>query len=473
MKLFENPSSLSLNARVTPRKKKGPLVPRLLLLLGVATFVAAFNLAYFWWLYPVYGAEGFVYNEPPLVYLIPAIGFSLAPSLWMPIALTRPSQIIYWVLYLTAFIPSMFVPLYTAFQPYYEVAKVMTAMFAGLALIRLGYRLPLLRRRPIPSSPVVFWATLSFCSLLLLAWVLSTFKGRLQFVSFENVYEVRLSTMDITVNQIAGYALMWLSSVVNPFLMAWGLNNRKKALVLIGAAGQVFLYTTTAAKSVILSAGLVPLFYLALLGKNALIGLRIVWGTIALFGLIMSIDLVYGGEPDDIGYWPSALVFARVFGIPGMSTAVYHDFFTDHPLTYWSHVKGISLLIPYPYDRPVPMVVGLFVSGTESLCANAHPWCQDGLAAWGLPGILVASLLCIPIFWMLDSAASGHELIFTGPLISFTAANIGNASMFTTMFSGGLFLIIIILYFLPRRHAVTVRSVGALASPALSPRPSG
>jgi hypothetical protein len=471
MNLVENTSSLSLRAPAVPRQKKGPLVARLFLLLGVAAFVAAFNWAYVSWLSPIYGAEGFLFNEPRLSYLMQAVVFSVAPSLWMPIVLTKPSQIIYWILYLTAFIPSMFVPLYTAFQPDYEVAKLLTAMLAGLALIGLGYRLPLMRRRPVPASPVVFWATLSFCAVLLLVWVLYTFKGRLQFVSFENVYEVRLSATDV--NQLAGYAIMWLTSAINPFLIAWGLTNRKKALVLIGAAGQIFLYTTTAAKGVILSAGLIPLFYLALLGKNALIGLRIIWGTVALFCVLISINLVYGGEPGDIGHWPSFLVFARIFGIPGMSTAVYHDFFTDHPLTYWSHVKGINLLITYPYDRPVPMVVGLFMSGNAELCANAHPWCQDGLAAWGLPGILVASLLCIPVFWMLDSAASGHELKFAATLVSFTAANIGNESVFTVMFSGGLFLIIIILYFLPRRHAVKARAVDALASPALSPRPSG
>ena len=176
MNLVENTSSISLQARAIPRKKKRPLVARLFLFLGVATFVAAFNWVYFSWLSPIYGSEGFLSNAPPLSYLILAIVFSLAPSLWMPIVLTRPSQIIYWVLYLTAFIPSMFVPLYTAFQPYYELAKLMTAMLAGLALLRLGYRLPLMRRRPVPSSPVVFWATLGFCSLLLLVWVLYTLR---------------------------------------------------------------------------------------------------------------------------------------------------------------------------------------------------------------------------------------------------------------------------------------------------------
>jgi len=428
---------------------------RALLISGVAALTAVFNWTYVSWLSPVYGYSGFTYNQPSLGYLVIASMLSLAPSFWMPNVLNRPSQLIYWILYLTAFIPSMFVPLYVALQPPIEALWLMVAMFGGFVLIGLGYRLPLKRPRFVPNcSHVLFWGSLAFGSLSLFGWVLYSFGGNLQFVSFERVYDVRLDAMELTTNQLSGYGIMWLSGAINPFLMAWGFCNKKRFVLLTGMLSQALLYGTTAAKIVVLSTGVVPLFYLALSGKNSSFGLKMIWGTVALFVAINCVDIGWGGEPDEIGFWPSALLFMRTFGIPGLSTAIYHDFFSDHPLTYWSHVKGINLFVPYPYDRPVHMVVGHFMSGDETLSANANLWCQDGLAALGLPGILVASVFCVMIFWVLDSAAQGHDIRLTGPLVSFAAINISNISLFTSMLSGGLFLIIVILLFLPRERAV-------------------
>src|SRR5712672_3617809 len=95
------------------------------LLLGIVLYIAAYQWVYISWLNPVWGYMGFAYNPPPLGYFALACVLAILPGFWMPIVVTRPSQLIYWVLYFTVFIPSLFVPLYVALVPMPEVAELM------------------------------------------------------------------------------------------------------------------------------------------------------------------------------------------------------------------------------------------------------------------------------------------------------------------------------------------------------------
>src|SRR5690348_2061623 len=73
---------------------------RIFLVAGVLVFVGLFQLIYVTWLYPVFGYYGFDNSDPSWMSLAIAWLLSALPGLWMPIRLTRPSQLIYWVLYL-------------------------------------------------------------------------------------------------------------------------------------------------------------------------------------------------------------------------------------------------------------------------------------------------------------------------------------------------------------------------------------
>src|SRR5262249_1743147 len=102
---------------------------RLLLVGGIAAYIACFHWMYVHYLYPEWGYFGFDYNPPATKYLVLAWVLSLLPSFWMPIKLTRPSQLAYWVLYITTIIPSMFVPLFMAIDPAAEISLLMIVLF--------------------------------------------------------------------------------------------------------------------------------------------------------------------------------------------------------------------------------------------------------------------------------------------------------------------------------------------------------
>ena len=435
----------------TNENRRGEWKRRAWLVFGIMTCVGSFQQVYLKWLYPVFGYYGFEHSHPKTGYLFLAWGLSVVPALWMPIKLTRPSQLIYWVLYLSVFIPSMFVPLYVGLQNAPEVASLMLALFAGLAITGLSYFVPLLTFRPPPVSLRAYQWVSGIVVAGLVLWVLVIFRGNFRIVSFADVYDLRSGADDIMEGSFVHYAIMWLSAVVGPFLMAWGVVRKRTSGFLAGVLVQGFVYSATGAKSVVVSIFVVLALALVLRDRGASFGLKVSWICASLtFALFLGRSL---GGSESLFFWLFSLVFMRTFGNSGLTTAWYHDFFLRNPMTYYSHIKGVSWFVIYPYTNPLGIEVGSFYSGDPTLDANAHFWATDGLAAWGLAGILVISVVCAMVFWVLDSTAKGHDLRLTALTVSFAALNLANISLFTSLLSGGLGLLMIFLYFAPRQRA--------------------
>src|SRR5882724_8333964 len=204
------------------------------LVLGIVTFVGSFQQVYLKWLYPVFGYYGFEHSHPKMGYLLLAWGLSIGPAWWMPIKLTRPSQLIYWVLYLTVFIPSMFVPLYAGLQNAPEVASLMFFLFLGFAITGMSYLLLLLTLHPPRISLRTYRRF--FCCLAagLVLWVLLVFRGNLRIVSFADVYDLRSAADDVMEGSSVNYAVMWLSAVIGPSLLAWAIVRKRVFVFLAG-----------------------------------------------------------------------------------------------------------------------------------------------------------------------------------------------------------------------------------------------
>jgi hypothetical protein len=426
---------------------------RILLVLGIVTYLACFQWMYIHWLYPLFGYYGFDFNPPAPEYVALAWILSVLPSLWMPLVLARPSQLIYWVLYSTAFIPSMFVPLYAGMNKPSEVAGLMLTLFAGLVISGFCYLFPLLKLRPRQLRKSQFWYGFAVLSGGLALWVMVAFRGRLQILSFMDIYDLRFAADDIMAGTRLNYALMWLSGAIDPFLMGWGLYYKKPYLFLLGTLGQVLVYTSLGTKGSFVSIFFMLAIYLLLQGKRVPFALKLTWGLVALFvGLSVS-SVVIESEQSSLFGIVLFVVFMRTFAMNGLMTAWYYDFFQRNPQTHFSHIAGVSWVLHYPYANTVGIEVGSFYLGDPTVDANGHLWATDGLAAFGLPGILLISVFCAFVFWALDSVAEKHDPRLTALLVSYAAYNLANIGIFTSLLSGGLALLMVILYLMPPENS--------------------
>ncbi len=430
-------------------RNMSPSRARMLVLAGILGYVACFQWMYVNYLYPFWDYFGFDYNAPGPGYLVLAWLLSIVPGLWMPLQLRRPSQFVYWVLYISVFIPSMFVPLYAGLNSPGEILDLMVVLFCGFAIVGSSYLLPLFRFRfsEIPRS--WFWKGFLGLAAALTLWMAVVFRHHAQIVSFLDIYDVRNAANDVAEGSQVNYAFMLLTGAINPFLMGYGLFFKRAAFFLAGASGQLLVYAIGGTKGSILSILFIAGFALLFKVGRAAFALKTISSALALLGLACFSYVASGYEPGPLLTIALFVVLMRTLSTGGLLTAQYFDFFRHNPFTYYSHVKGANLILTYPYQYPLGEEIGLAYAGTTDLDASAHFWATDGLGGLGLPGILLMSILCALVFWVLDSASQRHDPRFAALVTAYAAYNIANISLFTSLFSGGLALLIVLLYVMP------------------------
>lgn len=422
--------------------------PRKAVFLIVGLYVACFQWIYIHYLYPTLAYLGFDFNPPRTPYLALAWTLALLPCLWMPLRLARPSQLAYWVLYIAVIIPSMFVPLYAEMEPAGEIAVVMVVFLLGFLLIGSSYCLPLAAIGKRVFAPARILRAMALLGGVLALWMLIVFRRHLDFVSFNEVYDLRDAANDVAEGSAVNYAFMLMTGAVNPFFMAYGLFCRRRGMVLGAAAGQLLVYCIGGTKGSILSIAFIPAMYALLALRRIPFGVKIAAAALALMTSFCAAYAIAGDEAGDILSLALFVVFSRTLGMGGLLTAQYYDFFQRNPFTYWSHVKGVNWFMHYPYRYPVGQELGISYAGTTALDATTHFLATDGIEACGLAGVLVIAIFCAFVFWVLDSAAQGHDPRLAALACTYSAYNLANISIFTTLLSGGLGLLILVLYLL-------------------------
>jgi hypothetical protein len=442
---------------------------RFSLVLAMFVYIACFQWMYINYLEPTWAYFGFEYYAVPTRYVLLSWILSLLPCLWMPMRLQRPSCLIYWVLYVTVFIPSMFVPLHAGLNSGQEVAPLMWTFSAGFMITGLSYLVPLVRLRTPKISRNLFWQIFGFTAAGLALWMAVVFRSNLHLVSFLDVYDLRDASNDLAEGSLVNYAFMLLTGAINPFLMGCGLYLRKRWLFVAGAAGQLLVYAVGGTKGSILSIFFVLGFYLLFRIRNLLFAHKLAFSALALLASACLLFLWTGRNPGPIQAVGLFVVLMRTLSINGLLTAQYFNFFQSNPLTYYSHIKIVNLFVHYPYKYAIGQEIGVAFAGTPDLDATAHFWATDGIAGLGLPGIVLMSILCAFVFWILDSVAGKHDPYLAALVTCYAGYNIANISLFTSLYSGGFALLILTLYLMPRVD----RSDSLLApSPRLATIPS-
>ncbi len=266
-------------------------------------------------------------------------------------------------------------------------------------------------------------------------------------MSFADIYEVRDASIDLG-GTLSTYPLMWLYGAIDPLLLGYGLFYKRPWIFVIGALGQVLVYSCFGTKASLLSVVFVLGIYSLLKFRKFPFALNFTWSIVVLFAVLCLSLLNSEGEPNALLFGMLFLVFFRSFGLAGLLTGQYHYFIQRNPLTYYSHIKGVSYLIHYPFQYPLGTQVGYYFY-FPLVDTTAHFWATDGLAALGLPGIIVASIFCVFVFWLIDSVAQKHDPMFAALAIFYATYSLANLSLFTTLLSGGLALLILLLYLMP------------------------
>jgi hypothetical protein len=232
--------------------------------------------------------------------------------------------------------------------------------------------------------------------------------------------------------------------------MAYGLLTKRRFMLVFGFLDQLLLYSTGGSKAVILSVFMLVGLYMVMGRKGRDFSLKLVGAMVAVLALLCF--LATREELNPVFSFALALLFMRTFANGGYTTGIYSDFFHSHPLVYLSSVHGLDRFIHYPYQSQLGVELGFYELGISGLDLNGHFWASDGIAGFGPFGIVLMSALCALVFWVLDCSAARHNVVFASLMIAFITLNLTNVSLFTTLVSGGLGLVILLFLVMPQEE---------------------
>ncbi len=413
--------------------------------IGLAVAVGAFELVYSTLSAPLFAYMGWAYHAPTAQGRFAMWAACMLPALWMPLYLRRPSQILYWLSFLFVYVPSVEMLFFLSRLDFTDSLLYAGTLTLCYGIAGLSYVLP------VSPFALQTWDERSFLRIILFIFGvgillnIAAYGPQMRFVGFGDRIEHRLNMRQVETNIVIDYAMAHIAWGISPMLMALGLSQKKPLWFLIGAAGEAVLYGASASRAFALTVVFIPGIYFVSWFSKGRVGLWLPWFVGLSFLAVLAIDQM---DPD-LGMVAQQVYFDRSYVVPGWSTCAYAEFFSKHPYTYGSHLRGINLLVEYPYDLPLNFLMGEYLTGDVNDSENGNLW-ADGIATAGPVGLLLIAVLLAFVFWLIDSAAAGLDPKLTAVVIAAYSIPMINISLPTTLVGGGLAFMILVLSLMPR-----------------------
>lgn len=339
-------------------------------------------------------------------------------------------------IYFMLYVPTIFSFFFNKIGSVEYVFYMEFQFFLGMCILFSADFFEFKKKLVLPTGFNIFKFMLFLCVILTL-YILIIYRSNLQFVSFSEVYMHRSKNVELGGDVITGYLSVWLHNAIIPICLSYSFFSKKKIYFIVGSVSCVIIYMATAAKSVLIFPILFLVIFLTLRKRQ----FKHAFKPIGLGMIVLMLITLYFGFNEF-----SSLLWMRTIGNGGYLTKYYHDFFAVNPLTYYSHINIVNAITGiYPYDKTLGEVVGFYYWVDAD--SNANFWATDGIAAIGDFGIIFSSILMFILMIFFNTISRNYNKLFLMLiLIPYTLALL-NASLFSSMITGGGFIIFLFLSF--------------------------
>lgn len=400
----------------------------------------------------IWGYSGLRYRDLSIIEIsVVALGVASVAA-FMPIRIARPSSLVLWLMFTFVYVPTMaltFMVGYQEWETYLGSLLAMTAAFLGACV---------LTQRPIQGEPKAAAAPgRNFRTWMLVAGVVMTaalylrFGSIMSFANIDEIYTQRFAASDLGRGYIA-YVSTYHSHVVAAALIALGLVARHRVCLAAGVGLFIFGYAINAQKISLATPFIMAAIYLAVSRTRNLT----IYYTLGMSALIF-VAYLWGVRSEKTSF-AAALLLTRAVAVPAQTFGQYYDFFDKMGHTWWSNVKGISLIVPPPeafasdpYWPKLGILVGREYHGTVLQNSNANLFVGEGVAAAGMWGVVVIGVAWAIWLRVLDIAAGGWDRAFVLLAITPAALALTNGHLSTVLLSfGGFFWLALFALYKPR-----------------------
>ena len=356
--------------------------------------------------------------------------------------LTKLSSFFSLFLYLFVYLPfihAIFVAYNISQLQIYSYSLAM--MVIMISLFKLGGEWTLLC--DIVVKPQISLRTIEIITLVLTLLYVAIAHSSMHFVNIftqsGDMYAYREQNSEVESLGGVAYVQGWLFGAFYPFLLVCYLRMKRRKMALLPLIGYFLLFAVDMQKMTFLMPfALIFMYYVISLNEDKICNYLHSFMMVCI--LLLSLVL-YIFQDDEIVFAIAAIVLLRTVCVAGWLTQFYIHFFNENPYTYYSHINIVNYITEsYPYTEPLGKVVAY---GSQN--ANANFFLTDGVAACGLAGIVIIGLVFAVILMFINSISARYKKSDMFIMFMPTIAYFLNVSLFTTMLSNGLLILIILV----------------------------
>lgn len=388
-------------------------------------------------------------------YEIILITFAITAQGWvMPPTINSPSSVVLWMMTVLIYVPTMIITIMVGERipsDYYGNLAALSAVMFIASIFSQKTRV--VESDPLPSDRFFYiFAVIFFVSTVLLFY---QYGEIMSFSSVEDVYYQRFIAAELSGSSIIGYIRTHYLYVFSSTLFSAVLLKRKYWYLLpIGFLGYLVTYMIDASKI----AFVIPILTFAFFAVQKFAQSK-TWVLNAGMAILTPLCGLLATYSSGVKIFAD-LVLYRSIAIPAQTFAQYSDVFGSRGYTWWSHVRGISSVVPPPQSfasdpfwPALGQIVGADLYGMDSrLNLNANLFSGEGVAAAGSFGILVIGLAMLAWLRAFDTVAKGWNQRFVVLITVPLGMNITNTHLSTFLLSfGGFFWLAVMYFYKPRR----------------------
>lgn len=292
--------------------------------------------------------------------------------------------------------------------------------------------------------PSISLKTIEIITLVLTAIFIFASYNKLHFVNFFTQSDLLYELRDKNSQEVEGIGLInyikgWLYGAFYPYLLVCFLKQKQRIKSASILFCYILLFMADMQKLTFFTPFLLIAFYFLIKIKEKTFSYKM--HAIIIYLIIIISSIIYAFKDNDIGFFIGSILFLRTTCVAGWLSQFYLHFFISNPYTYYSHINIINVFTKsYPYNEPLGKAVSYGIQN-----ANANFFLTDGLAAWGICGVIIIGIVFFILLHLINAISYRYKK--TDLLIIFlpTLSYILNTSLFTTMLSNGLLALMFIL----------------------------
>jgi len=414
---------------------KRKLSPRFLVLLTLLFLYGSLYYLYQVEISPSNLYLGFRFRELGWFELASSIFLFVLPTTFLPVYISRPSDLGIWSLYLFSYSPTAFMAFHVGKMESLDAIWLLIVMACAL------FTVAFFRKFKMNSSTSIminwhrldrFFLFLVFVLTMLYVAYLGNFSIR---VDVANIYERRLAARE-TIGLGSGYILSASRSILT-ILAVYLMVVKKKSIYFVFISVIVlFIFSLDGTKGTILN----------LLFLTVLLFIVKQYRTILFLPLALLCLTIFGALEFNISNTNiiNQYLVRRILIVPGFLNTAFWEFFSSHDKMLLTDSIG-NYFFEKVYDVSAAHLIGLEYFQDSNANANTGIW-MGGFAHFGLIGVFFMSLLAAFLFGLIDNLLKTRFFLLGVAICTYMGILWSEQMMHTSFLTGGVFYIIFFVF---------------------------